>query len=149
MVCASTATRVMVQAVFLLASLAAVTTAVPAYKWVSTGRVTVQVAYGRCTKDSSVNVKCAKSFVEQKVFIAPREGYGGSMQLKGPNSGIHHSGIKADVAGARGYKATLSADLTVATVAGYLDCWDGDRIASVAVDVYTCDADHVAEFSLP
>eukprot|EP00729_Bicosta_minor_P008535 gene8535-11415_t len=98
-----------------------VTTAVPAYEWVSTGKATVEVVYGRCNTDSSVNVKCDKSSVEHKVFIAPKNGYGKLMQLKIANSGIHHSGIEADVAGARGYEATLNADGTIAAVAGYLD----------------------------
>eukprot|EP00729_Bicosta_minor_P008533 gene8533-11413_t len=114
----------------------AVTTVVPAYEWVSTGKATVEVVYGRCNTDSSVNVKCDLSSVQHKVFIAPKNGYGKLMQLKGANSGIHHSGIEADVSGARGYEATLTADGTIAAVAGYLDC-GSDRIASVAVDL--CD----------
>lgn len=65
------------------------------------------------------------------------------MELKGANSGIHYDNIKADVAGARGYKATLNADGTVATVAGYVDCGN-DRIASVEVDVYTCTEYQIA-----
>lgn len=67
------------------------------------------------------------------------------MQLKGANSVFLHShnGYNAEVAGARGYEATLTADDTIAAVAGYVNC-GGDIIASVQVDVYTCTEYQIA-----
>jgi hypothetical protein len=111
------------------------------FQWVSGAKATIEVVYGPCNSVKSENLRCNNASLGENAFIAPASHPshdGKTLEFKGKNSDYHGFGEDADVAGARGYQATLSSNKAVLTVLGAVSCISGDVIVLMEVDVYTC-----------
>lgn len=122
---------------FTTTATTAVTTTAPRYVWVRRPNANVDVTYGGCQSTRSDTATCDASCVGQKVFIAKEKRGSKTLEHKSVGSDTHHSGIRSEVVGARGFAASLLGQGAQLVFTGAVKC-GGDEIVTVSVEVYEC-----------